>query len=93
MMGEEEQDFWLWQDPKFVELLEQRVPALDVWIEDVGQWVRWGPDPILEQEGPPLDPIREELMEVKDGATLVQKDGAMMEEENSIAAEQATWPA
>ena len=56
---------------------------------DVGQWVRWGPEPILVQEGPPLEPIRKGPMVVEDGATPVQEDGAIVEEDNSTMAEQA----
>ena len=45
--------------------------------------MRWEPEPILAQEGSPLAPLGEEPMEVEDGATLVQEDGAMAEEKNS----------
>ena len=41
------------------------------------------------QEGPPLAPLGEVLMEVKDGATLVQEDSAAVEERNSAAVEYA----
>ena len=52
----------------------------------MGQWVRWVPEPILVQEGPPLEPIWEAPMEVEDGAMLAQEDSAA---ENSTVVEQA----
>ena len=69
-------------------MLKQGVPPQDAWLENVGQWLRWGPKLILVQECPPLVPLGEALMEVKDGAGLVQEDCAMAEE--SVAAEWAT---
>ena len=49
----------------------------------MGQLVRWGPEPILVQEGPPLVPLGKVLMEVEDGTALVQEDGAAAEKKNS----------
>ena len=50
-------------------------------MEDVGQRVRWGPEPILAQEGLPLVPLMEALIEVKEnGATLAQEDGTVVED-------------
>ena len=52
-------------------MLEYGVLPPTVQIEDVGQWVRWGPEPILAQEGPPLVPFIELPMETKeDGIAL-----------------------
>ena len=49
-------------------------------MEDVGQRVKWGPKPILAQEVPPLVPLTDALMEVKeDGTVLAQEDGAAVE--------------
>ena len=50
-------------------------------MEDMGQWVRWGPGQILTQEGPPLAPLTEVLMEAENVATQVQKDGATAEDD------------
>ena len=41
-------------------------------------------------EIPPMEAIGKAPMEVEDSITLAQKDGAMAEEENNTAAEQAT---
>ena len=49
-------------------------------MEDVGQWVRWGPKALLAQEGLPLAPLTEAPMEIKEnGTTPAQEDGAMAE--------------
>ena len=53
----------------------------------MGQWVRWGPELILVQKGPPLALFREALMEVEDGSTSAQEVGAVVEEEISAMAE------
>ena len=63
------------------------MPPQDAWLEDIGQWVRWGPEPILVQKGPPLALFREALMEVEDGSTSAQEVGAVVEEKNSAMAE------
>ena len=75
------------------EVLEQGVPLRDTWLEDMDQWVRWTPEPILVQESSPLEPIREVPMEVEVGTMLVQQDSARAEEENSTAEEQAAQSA
>ena len=67
-------------------MLEQGIPPTDVWMEDVGKWVRWGPESILAQAGPPLEPMGEVLMEVEEAAMPAQEDGAM---QNSTLAKQA----
>ena len=61
MMDEEEECFWLGQDLESGEALEEGVLPLDVQIEEVGQRVMWGPEPVLAQEGPPLAPLTEAL--------------------------------
>ena len=43
--------------------------------------MRCGPEPVLAQEGLPLAPLMEVLMEEGSGAALVQKDGAMVEKD------------
>ena len=53
----------------------------------MGQWVRWGPEPILTQEGPPLAPLGEMQMEVEDGTAPGPEDGAVVEGEKSAAGE------
>ena len=53
----------------------------------MGQWVRWRPEPILVQKGPPLALFGEALMEVEDGSASAQEVGAVLEEENSAMAE------
>ena len=52
-------------------------------MEDVGQQVRWGPEPILAQEGPPLVPLTEALEE-DSGTTLAQEDGTMVEDDAAV---------
>ena len=47
-----------------------------------GQWVPWGPELELAQEGPPLSPLGPGPMAV-DGAEQVLEDGAMVEEDAS----------
>ena len=49
-------------------------------MEDVGQRVMWGPEPILAWEGPQLAPLKEALEEAS-GATPVQEDGATVEDD------------
>ena len=54
-------------------------------MEDVGQQVRWGPEPILAQEGPPLVPLTEVLMEVEEWChTGAQEDGTMVEDDAAV---------
>ena len=49
-------------------------------------WLRWGPEPILVQEGPPWALLTEAPMEVEGiSATLVQEDSASVE--NDVTAE------
>ena len=48
----------------------------------MGQRVRWGPEPILAQKGPPLPPLMEVLMVEKNGAMLVQENGAAAEDDS-----------
>ena len=52
------------------EELELGMPHPDVQLEDVGWRVWWGPEPEPVAEGPPLLPLREELIEVEEGAKL-----------------------
>ena len=52
MMAKEEEAFWLKLDLKMGEELELGVPPPNVGIEDMGWWVRWGPEPMLVQKGP-----------------------------------------
>ena len=54
MTDEEEKCFWLRQDLASSKVLEWGILPEDVQIEDVGEWVTWGPaiEPVLE--GPPL---------------------------------------
>ena len=85
MTGEKEQCFWLRQDLKSREVLEYRVLPPDVWIEDMGLWVRWGPALILVQEGLPLAPLKEVVAEVEEnGATPVQEDSAIAEDDAGV---------
>ena len=54
-------------------------------MKDVGQWVKWKPEPILFQEGPPLVPLTELSMKVEEnGARLVQEDGATEEDDPAV---------
>ena len=59
MIDKEEKCFWLGQDLVSGKALELGVPAKDVKIEEVGEWVMWGLaiEPALE--GPPLVPLGE----------------------------------
>ena len=56
MMGEEEERCWLGQDLQSSEALELGVLPRDVQMEEVSEWVMWGPAIELAPEGPPLDP-------------------------------------
>ena len=51
--------------------------------------MRWGLEPILVHEGPPLVPLGEVPMEVEYSTVLVQEDGTTVEEENSTVVKQA----
>ena len=62
------------------EELELGPPPPNVQLEGVGQWVSWGPELQLVQEGPPLSPLQAEPMDL-DGTKQVQEDGAMAEED------------
>ena len=42
-------------------------------MEKVSQWVRFGPEPTLAQEGPPLMPLGEVPKEAEDGAMLSKR--------------------
>ena len=55
-------------------------------MKDIGQRVRWGPEPILVKEGPPLVPLGEAPLEVEDGTAPGLEDSATIEEESSAAA-------
>ena len=54
MMGKKEAAFWYRVYLKIGEELELGVPPPDVWIENMGQRVLWGPEPELVKEGPPV---------------------------------------
>ena len=71
-MMTEEEAFWHGLDLETGEELELRVLPQDAWIEDMGQWVWWGPDPVLAQEGPPFPALGEEVIEVEGGTEQVQ---------------------
>ena len=60
--------------------LELGIPPKDVQIEEVGEWVTWGP--VLEpaSEGPPLAPLSEAPIE-ESGAVLAQEDDATADDE------------
>ena len=51
MAAKEEEAFWLRLDLGTGEDLELGVPLPDLWIEDMGQWLWWGPEPVLAQGG------------------------------------------
>ena len=67
MEEEEEGAFWHGLDIETREELELGIPPPNICLTDVGRWVWWGPNPELALKGPPLLPLRVELMEV-DGA-------------------------
>ena len=54
----------------------------DIEMKDIGQKVRWGPEPILVQEGPPLAPLLK-VPEEESGIVLAQEDGATMEDDST----------
>ena len=60
MIAKEEEAFWCRLDLKMGEELQLGVLPPDIWIGDVGRWVWWGPEPVLVQEGPPLQALGEE---------------------------------
>ena len=80
---------WIW---RWWEELELGVHPLDIQLKDVGQWVWWGLELGPVAEGPPLSSLREEPMEVEEGAELSQEDDAVGEGESSYTVEQATLP-
>ena len=86
--NEKEQCFWLGQDLEYREVLEYGVSPPDIWLEDVGQRVRWGPEPILSQEGLHLSPLTEVPIVEENGAVLAQEDGSAAENYSKV--EQAT---
>ena len=57
------------------------VPPQDIWIEDMAQLVRVRLAPILAQECSPLAPLVEFPMVEENSTTLVQEDGAMVEDD------------
>ena len=59
MTVEEEERFWRGQDLASGKALELGVPPKDVQMEEVGEWVTWGPAIELAPEGPPLVPLGE----------------------------------
>ena len=59
MTDEEEECFWLKQDLESGKALEKGVPPPEIQMEEVGQWVIWGLEPVLAQQGPPLVPLME----------------------------------
>ena len=75
MLGEKEERFWLRQDLESSKALELGVQPEDIQMEEVGEWVEWGPAIEPAPEGPPLAPLMEAPNE-ESGATLAQKDGA-----------------
>ena len=57
----------------------------DIWMKDVGERVRWGPEPILVQKSLPLVPLSEALMEVEASSTMpMQEDGAIAENDTMV---------
>ena len=70
------------------EELELGALPLDIQLEDVGQWVRWGLGPEPALEGPPLLPLGADRIDV-DGTKQAQAEGntaednAMVEQANS----------
>ena len=59
MMVEEEKHFWCGQDLASGEALELGIPPKDFQMEEVGEWVMWGPAIEPAPEGPPLAPLGE----------------------------------
>ena len=76
MMDEVEKCFWLGQDLVSGKVLELGVPPKDIQMEEVGEWVTWGPAIEPAPEGPPLAPLGEAPYE-EIGATPAQEGGAM----------------
>ena len=54
MIGEEEKCFWIRQDLVSGKALELGVPPEDIQMEEVGEWVTWGPAIEPVPEGPAL---------------------------------------
>ena len=84
MLGKEEAAFWHGLGLEMGEELELRVLPPDIQLEDVGQRVQWGPEPEPVQEGPPLLPLGEELMEVENSAEQVQRDGSVVKDDAAV---------
>ena len=81
VMTEEGGAFWHELDLEMREELELGVLTPNIWLEDVGRWVWWGPAPEPAPEGPPLLPLGAGPMEV-DGAKQAQ-DGASVEDDTT----------
>ena len=84
MSTEEEVAFWHRLDMKMEEELELGVLPPDIWLEDVGQRVWWGPELELVPEAPALLALGAEQMEVDGGVELVQEDGATVEDDAMV---------
>ena len=57
MTDKEEKRFWLGQDLESGKALELGIPPKDVQIEEVDEWVMWGPAIELAPKEPPLAPL------------------------------------
>ena len=64
-------------------MLELGVPPKDIEMQEVGEWVTCGPAIELALEGPPLGPLMGALNE-ESGATPVQEDGAMADDNTAV---------
>ena len=84
MMSAVEEAFWCGLDLKMGEELELGILPLGVQMEDVGQWVWWGLEPELAQEGPPLSALGEEPIEVEGSAEQVQEDGITVKDNAAV---------
>ena len=60
MIDKEEGHFWLRQDLESSKALDLGVLPPDIQMEELGQWVKWGPEPVVVQDSPPLAPLMEE---------------------------------
>ena len=80
MMVKEEKCFWHRQDLASSKALELGVPPEDVQMEEVGEWVTWGPVIEPAPEGPPLAPLGEAPSE-ETGTTVKQEGGAMVDDD------------
>ena len=62
-------------------MLELGVPPEDIQMEEVGEQVMWGPDDRAGTRRPALGTLNGGALNEESGATLVQEDGAIADDD------------